>query len=220
MGHQKTNEPRNWIGQEDAVPANIASKLQEEAKKNKTFEALCQIFSVRERTRKQLTLRTMLASLRLEGYDVKRADTARCFRFLAALGIGSLVEAANGQVEGLRDIRFSLHAIADTALKGSGGVKVDLKSVDNFTPSQLVGTSRSGTPVDHMANATGPTGDVRRVPATTLAAPTASSMVRHLTNAQPKVSDAPAIVLIKVGKNEMKFEVTLSQAQDLIKMLL
>ena len=98
----------NWIGQEETLPRELAIKLATEAEKNPTLEALCQVFAIRERTRKQLTLRTLLASLRSEGHKVERGDVARCIRFLAALGIGSLVESDTKQVEGLRDIKYSL----------------------------------------------------------------------------------------------------------------
>jgi hypothetical protein len=48
----------------------------------------------------------------------------------------------------------------------------------------------------------------------------AAAASRHVSNNRPDMAETPAQVLIKVGKNEFNFTLTVAQANELIKQLL
>ena len=221
-------EARVWNGQLTDVPDDVGAKLRGAVRSNPTFEAMCHIFDVRERTRRTLNVRSIATSLRHEGHSVSRADVVRCLRLLEAIGIGKILLTEQGQVDALTHIKYTLSAVSKAALsKQPAAPAPELLQFENLTRSQL--TRRPDSPV---LSPDAPLLNAKPAPATTLAAPTlnrasepldrksASGIVRSITNAQPKPADGMAVVIVKINGKEVTFEMTAEEARKLVSQLL
>lgn len=108
--------------------SNIVSALQIEADSNPVFKALCQVFSERQRTRQDITMRNLTGIMAERGYNFHRDQYEGCLVFLASLGIGKLDRGARGRISRLTGIRISLQSIGKAAL-------MEGQSLKRFTPA-------------------------------------------------------------------------------------
>src|ERR1700722_8921493 len=89
----------------------IPERLQAEAQKNECFAAICTVFALRERTRSQVTVQSLMATMEKEGFKFSREQYEKCLVFLATLHIGKLDHDMKGRVRGLKNINITLQSI-------------------------------------------------------------------------------------------------------------
>lgn len=95
---------------------DIVSKLKAEAAKNKAFNAVCHRFALRERARQQVTIASLAATMKKEGYNFEKDQYGQVLAFLAALGLGTLDRNARGRIRSLRGIKMTLQSIGMAAI--------------------------------------------------------------------------------------------------------
>lgn len=101
----------------------LVEKLRKEAQVNKAFNAVCHIFALRQRARKEIYINSLMQKMEKEGFRFEKADYVKVLQFLASLGIGKLYTDHKGRVMGLKEIHTTLQSIgssacADGSLKG------------------------------------------------------------------------------------------------------
>lgn len=107
--------------------ANKASKvalLRQEAQGNPAFKTICQVFTQRQRTRNQVMMGTLQATLEKQGFTHPKEKLSSALAFLANLGFGRLERNSKGNVTGLKDIRITLQSIGRAALSESNDLEV------------------------------------------------------------------------------------------------
>ena len=209
-----------WTGQADTLPADLATKFRAETKVNPAFKATMEAFSDRQRTRTALTLRTLLATVRNAGTEVEREDIARVLKLLAANGVGELVADRDGRVDGLRDIKYSLWALADTCLGKQETPR--LMSTDSFTASQFVRPAETPRQTHTEGPSLNASREASRVPATPLSFASQRAAVEQRVEAKAAKaasSAGQAHVTITIGGEPLEFTVDLRTAIGLIRQL-
>lgn len=96
--------------------AEIVDRLRAEAAKDRTFNDICHVFSLRERARGQVTIAALQLTLIKEGFTHDKEEIRRVFKLMAGLGLGTLDLAPNKIIRGLKDIKVSLQSIGMSAL--------------------------------------------------------------------------------------------------------
>lgn len=107
---------RNQIGQYMHIRKELTQRLHDEVLKDPTLNAVCSLFALRERSRKQVTLRNLSIVMYEEGFKFTRLDFERCLLFLASLGVGTLDRDIKGNIRSLKNIKFSLQNLGLAAL--------------------------------------------------------------------------------------------------------
>lgn len=107
---------RNQIGQHIQIPKELTQRIHGEAQKDPALNALCSLFALRERSRRQITLRNLTIVMIDEGFNFNKKDFEQCFMFLASLGVGTLDRDLKGNIRSLKNIRFSLQNLGLAAL--------------------------------------------------------------------------------------------------------
>lgn len=107
---------KNQINQYTSVRKDIVTQLKEEASKSASFSAMCHVLALRERSRKQITLKNIVAVMHKEGFRYEKEDYSKNLHFLATLGVGSVDNDIKGNFRSLKDIRFSLQKLGQAAV--------------------------------------------------------------------------------------------------------
>lgn len=110
---------------------NMALSLREEAATNRVFRDICHVFALRERTRQQITMQSLKATLDKEKFSFSKKQLEDVLKFMAKIGIGTLIYDKRGALAALKGIRVTLQSIGLTAL----GKKEDLERFS--TPPQF-----------------------------------------------------------------------------------
>lgn len=92
-------------------PSQIIEKLRMEAAQNPAFNAIAHIFALRERTRAQVTIKTLANTMLKEGFSFSMEDYENILKFLHALGLGTIDVNHKGRVRGLKNIKVTLQSI-------------------------------------------------------------------------------------------------------------
>lgn len=95
---------------------SLATKLREEAGKSPTFNAMCHIFALRQRSRQKITLHSLQATMKKEGFSFTAAEYTATLEFMHGAGVGTLEYSPRGAVRALANIKFSLQSIGLAAL--------------------------------------------------------------------------------------------------------
>ena len=101
---------------------NLISALREEAAKNPVFNSVCLVFSMRERTRQQITIPSLMVTMDKEKFSFSKEELAKVLRFLSGLGIGTLEHDRSGKVTALKNIKVTLQSIGLSALSKKEGL--------------------------------------------------------------------------------------------------
>lgn len=123
MNTQIVKIKKNQIHQDLEIPNETAEKLRGEAQRNPAFSSVCQVFGLRERSRKEITLKTLLVTMHQKGFNYDRGECARVLRFLSTIGIGTLDMDHRGRLRALKDITVALPTIAEIALSNREAAK-------------------------------------------------------------------------------------------------
>lgn len=107
---------KNQINQILYPNKELTSILRTEADKNPAFSSVCHLFAARERSRRQITLRSLTINMQRQGFSYDKGQYARILRFLASTGVGILDFDRNNKLRSLKDINVALPAIAIAAL--------------------------------------------------------------------------------------------------------
>lgn len=114
-------QPSTQTTQRPAVK-NIVHALREEANQNPVFNSVCLVFSMRERTRQQITLPSLMQTMDKEKFSFTRAQLEGVLRFLSTLGIGSLAFDKSGKIFALKNIKITLQSIGLVSLSKKDGL--------------------------------------------------------------------------------------------------
>lgn len=101
--------------------------LEQKAKSDAAFNAVCHVFALRERTRKQVMLNSLKVKMKKEGFDFSHEQYLEVIKFLASLGYGKLKHNRANRIVGLTEVRTKLQRIGEMAL---GKVQVPQVSTD------------------------------------------------------------------------------------------
>ncbi len=107
-------------------PEELAIRLKGEAEINPAFAAVCLAWSMRERTRRQVMLSTLVVAMAAEGYNFAKEEYAKVLEFMASVGLGRLERDSKGRIRGLKDITVTLQSI--------GLASVSNKALIRFNP--------------------------------------------------------------------------------------
>lgn len=102
--------------QEVKNPKEIVTQLRAEVNKSPAFNAICQVFALRERSRQRVTLNSLMATMAREGFDFTRDQYIEALKSLATLGIGVADYDSKGKFRSLKDIKTTLQSIGFSAL--------------------------------------------------------------------------------------------------------
>lgn len=92
-------------------PVLMVQKLREFAGKSPAFSAMAHAFAMRERTRQQITIHSLIASMVKEGYNFTKDEYRQALTFMANLKLGNLERDRKGQVSALKGITYTLQSI-------------------------------------------------------------------------------------------------------------
>lgn len=101
----------------------IVKALREEAVKNPVANDVFTVWSIRERSRIQVSIAGLMQRMVKEGFKHSPHDYAAFLRFLAKLGLGSL-QGSGGRVTALVGIKWTLKSIGDAALGEKGHLTI------------------------------------------------------------------------------------------------
>lgn len=101
---------------------NLISALREEAAKSPVFNSVCLVFSMRERTRQQITIPSLMVTMDKEKFSFSKEELGKVLRFLSSLGIGTLEYDRGGKVQALKNIKVTLQSIGLAALAKKEGL--------------------------------------------------------------------------------------------------
>lgn len=104
-------------------PKNMVEALRAEAQGNKVFSAVCHIFALRERARRQVTIAALRNKMSIEGFEFTTAQLQSVLKFMASLGIGKLDQDSKGRIRALKEIKHTLQSIGNAAI--AKGEKLD-----------------------------------------------------------------------------------------------
>lgn len=94
------------------VPANdTVTLLRQEVAKSPALRDVCHVFALRERSRSQVTIQSLAATMKKEGFDYDRAAYVGVLRSLAKCKIGILKLSRNNRVQALVGINSTLQSI-------------------------------------------------------------------------------------------------------------
>ncbi len=102
---------------------NVIETLQQEAKDNPVANAVFHAWAVRERTRHNVTVEALTATMHKEKYNFTPSQIVPVLDKLSKLGFGKL-ETVNGKVKALSGVTTTLQSIGAAAL----GEEMKLKS--------------------------------------------------------------------------------------------
>lgn len=147
------------VQNQEAKQANVnakdtGAKLREQAAKSSAFNAICHIFALRERSRKQVTMGSLKATMIREGFNFNNNELAGVLQFLAQNGFGKLDYDLKGKLRALKGIKVPLQTIGKTALSKQD--LPDIKPSDDvhFTAATKAIKKPSAVPVSQSLPAT------------------------------------------------------------------
>lgn len=92
-------------------PVQIVERLRDYASKNPTFNAMAHSFAMRERTRQQITVHSISASMAKEGFNFSKREFQDALAFMASLKLGHLTTDHKGRITALKGIQMTLQSI-------------------------------------------------------------------------------------------------------------
>lgn len=111
----------------------LVTRLQEEADKNECFNAVMLVFSMRERARQQVTIESLTARMKSEGFNFSKKQYQGVLRQLALFGFGVLEYDKYREVSALKNVNITLQSIGQTVVQRTGDLKPWRPAVD-FKP--------------------------------------------------------------------------------------
>lgn len=100
---------------------DLIKELKTKASEDKTFNAVCHLFAIRERSRREVTAAAIRDSLNEEGFKASISDVERVLGMLAGLGLGTVKNDAKGRLRALTDVRIQLQSIGKAAIGEAKG---------------------------------------------------------------------------------------------------
>lgn len=94
----------------------VVASLREEAGKNPTFNAVCHILALRERSRSRITLASLMVNMKREGFTFSKESYTKVLEFLASLGLGKLDFNVRGQLRSIKGVKATLQSIGLVAI--------------------------------------------------------------------------------------------------------
>lgn len=95
---------------------SVVQKLRERAEKSPVFTAMCSMFAMRERTRQQIVLNTLLAVMKNDTVKFSKEQLAEELKFMASIGLGTIQHDKKNRVYALKNIKTKLQSIGHAAL--------------------------------------------------------------------------------------------------------
>lgn len=108
---------------------SIPERLSALASQNKAFNAIAHIWSLRERARSQVTVHTLMTTLKIEGFDYQKSEVVEVLKTLANMKIGRLELNSKGETIALKDVKYTLQSI--------GLASVSKKPLSPHTPKTV-----------------------------------------------------------------------------------
>lgn len=121
----------------------VIELLKNEALINPTFNAVCHVFAVRQRTRYKVTVSTLMAAMKSEGFNFSKEQYIGVLKFLNTLGLGQLTVDSKKRVRSLDHIKVTLQSIGKTALGQGEKVK---RQTPTHRYTQLIGSAIPADP--------------------------------------------------------------------------
>lgn len=110
----------------------VVFALRTEVKNDKVFSDVCQMFAERQRSRHQVTVKSL--SLRMHYlYGVKHTDNdyRKVLTTLATLGFGRVENDRAGRLRALKDVKTTLNSIGKVAIGKTESLEEQNKSTKN-----------------------------------------------------------------------------------------
>lgn len=111
----------------------VIQALRARCEDSKTFNSMCHVFALRERTRRQITLTSFQQAMMKEGFKFTKQQYAEELKFMAALGLGKLSLNKKGVITALTNISVTLQSIGLVAVSKRGNLAAFLPS-QKYTP--------------------------------------------------------------------------------------
>lgn len=92
--------------------------LREEANKNPVFNTICRVLASRYRTRQQITMQALKATMKKQGLEFTKQQYEDVLKFMARVGIGHLDKGPRGRIRALKGIKVTLQSVGKAALAG------------------------------------------------------------------------------------------------------
>lgn len=93
----------------------MIEKLKAEQSHNKVASAVFHMFAMRQRSRHQITTRSLYYAMRGEGYKFSPSDYSQVLKFLATIGVGELEVDRKGRVKALKNVKVTLKSLGEAA---------------------------------------------------------------------------------------------------------
>lgn len=121
-------------------PKDIIGQLKDEALRSKAFSDVCHVFAMRERARQQVTMHSLTAMMKKNGFNHSRKALEGVLYALGTLGLGTLVYNRADRLIALKGIRITLQSIGMAAVS-------DKKNLSHFAPrTKMVNLIDNQTP--------------------------------------------------------------------------
>jgi hypothetical protein len=107
---------------------NQVEVLQKEASSNPLIHAVCLLFAARERARNQVTVLSLKAQMKKEGWQITDAQAREVLEFFAKMNVGKLKYDSKQRVTALVDIKIKLQSLGKAAISKD-------ENLESFRPS-------------------------------------------------------------------------------------
>jgi len=101
----------------------LINRLQDRAKSSETFNAMCHVFALRERSTKRISIHNLKTALAKEGFEFSREQLGAELKFMSQSGIGKLEFSPRGKLRSLGGITMTLQSIGMSAVAQNKSLK-------------------------------------------------------------------------------------------------
>lgn len=102
---------------------SLATSIRALAETNRMFSDICTIFAMRERSRSQVTVNTLLRAVEEAKMKYNKQDCRKVLEILASYNIGLLVKDTKGRVRALINIKYTLQSLGLAAVGSNLNLK-------------------------------------------------------------------------------------------------
>lgn len=116
------------LTQTTETPKDTVSCLRQEAAKSQVLTSICHMFALRERSRNQVTVSSLMAAMTKEGFKHSRYEYVEALKALSRCDVGTLKHSKNNRVQALINIRYTLQSIGKAVVSKQSSVTKQVKA--------------------------------------------------------------------------------------------
>lgn len=100
----------------------MVKALREEVHSDRTLNAICNVFALRERARDRVTIGSLRQTMYKEGFSFTTQELEKALKIMANIGLGKLHYDRSGKVHALKEIKMTLQSIGLAAKNNQDGL--------------------------------------------------------------------------------------------------